>query len=117
VPHVPDGHTIRQPAKISRTSGHLCLIPDNGHAERLIGSIREECLDHVVILGEGHLRGYYNEQRTHRSLAKDAPLRRVTERSTLVRMTVRTNFTQSSRPVFCQSGPLNSIMFTLDGCR
>jgi transposase InsO family protein len=59
----------------------------NGHVERLIGSIRRECLDHVVILGEGHLRhvlatyaSYYNEQRTHRSLAKDAPLHRVTER-------------------------------------
>jgi hypothetical protein len=28
----------------------------NGHAERLIGSIRRECLDHLVILGEAHLR-------------------------------------------------------------
>jgi transposase InsO family protein len=59
----------------------------NGHAERLIGSIRRECLDPVVILGEVHLRrilaiyaSYYNEQRTHRSLAKDSPLHRVTER-------------------------------------
>jgi transposase InsO family protein len=59
----------------------------NGHVERLIGSIRQECLDHVVILGEVHLRrilttyaNYYNEQRTHRSLAKDSPLHRVTER-------------------------------------
>jgi transposase InsO family protein len=58
----------------------------NGHAERLIGSIRRECLDHVVILGEAHLRrvlaayaSYYNEQRTHRSLAKDCPLHRVSE--------------------------------------
>ena len=46
----------------------------NGHAERLIGSIRRECLDHVVVLGEAHLRrvlaiyaDYYNELRTHRS--------------------------------------------------
>ena len=52
----------------------------NGHAERLIGSIRRECLDHIVVFGEGHLRrilaaytGYYNEVRTHLSLAKDAP--------------------------------------------
>jgi transposase InsO family protein len=52
----------------------------NGHAERLIGSIRRECLDHVVILGEAHLRrvlkayaGYYNQVRTHLALAKDAP--------------------------------------------
>jgi transposase InsO family protein len=59
----------------------------NAHVERLIGSIRRECLDHVVILGEVHLRrvlaayaDYYNGLRTHRSLAKDAPLHRVTER-------------------------------------
>ena len=55
----------------------------NGFAERLIGSIRRECADHVVALGEGHLRRilqsyarYYNELRTHRSLNKDAPLHR-----------------------------------------
>jgi hypothetical protein len=47
----------------------------NGFAERLIGSIRRECVDHVVVLGEAHLRriltkyaAYYNELRTHRSL-------------------------------------------------
>jgi Integrase core domain len=52
----------------------------NGYAERLIGSIRRECLDHVIIFGEGHLRHlvrsyqrYYNEARTHLSLHKDAP--------------------------------------------
>jgi integrase-like protein len=46
----------------------------NGFAERLIGSIRRECVDHIVVLGEAHLRrilrkyaGYYNELRTHRS--------------------------------------------------
>jgi hypothetical protein len=50
----------------------------NGFAERLIGSIRRECVDHVVVLGEAHLRrmlmkyaAYYNELRTHRSLGKD----------------------------------------------
>src|SRR5438094_8532267 len=54
-----------------------------GFAERLIGSIRRECVDHIVILGEAHLRrilmkyaAYYNELRTHRSLIKDAPIRR-----------------------------------------
>jgi transposase InsO family protein len=53
----------------------------NGFAERLIGSIRRECLDHVVIWGESHLRWilrsyvmYYNKIRTHRSLDKDAPI-------------------------------------------
>jgi transposase InsO family protein len=57
----------------------------NGFAERLIGSIRRECLDHVVVFGERHLRHlllsymtYYNTARTHLSLGKDAPdLRRV----------------------------------------
>ena len=46
----------------------------NGHVERLIGSIRRECLDHVVVLGERHLRqllanyaAYYNGVRTHHS--------------------------------------------------
>ena len=55
----------------------------NGFAERMIGSIRRECVDHVVVLGEAHLRriltkysAYYNELRTHRSLDKDAPVHR-----------------------------------------
>ena len=55
----------------------------NGYVERLIGSIRRECVDHLVVLGEAHLRRiltkyatYYNELRTHRSLNKDAPIRR-----------------------------------------
>ena len=59
----------------------------NGFAERLIGSIRRECVDHVVALGEAHLHRvlrsyvrYYNESRTHRSLNKDAPFHRATER-------------------------------------
>jgi hypothetical protein len=52
----------------------------NGYAERLIGSIRRECLDHVVVFGERHLRHvlscymeYYNAARTHLSLGKDTP--------------------------------------------
>jgi transposase InsO family protein len=55
----------------------------NGFAERLIGSIRRECVDHMIILGEAHLRrilkkyaAYYNEFRTHRSLNKDSPIHR-----------------------------------------
>ena len=55
----------------------------NGHVERLIGSIRRECLDHVVVFGENHLRhlltkysAYYDEARTHLALNKDAPLHR-----------------------------------------
>ena len=48
--------------------------------ERLIGSIRRECLDHVIVLGEKHLRRllgeylrYYHRSRTHLSLEKDCP--------------------------------------------
>jgi transposase InsO family protein len=59
----------------------------NGFAERLIGSIRRECVDHIVVLGETHLRRvlksyarYYNETRTHRSLDKDAPISRAIQR-------------------------------------
>src|SRR5262245_13998162 len=56
----------------------------NGYAERLIGSIRRECLDHIVVTGEQHLRRilqcyleYYNTVRTHLALGKDVPIRRV----------------------------------------
>lgn len=59
----------------------------NGHVERLVGSIRRECLDHIVILGEDHLRrvleayaAYYNELRAHLSLDKDSPNRRPIQR-------------------------------------
>ena len=60
----------------------------NGYAERLIGSIRRECLDHIVVFGEAHLRrilaayaGYYNKVRTHLSLFKDSPVQRPVQRS------------------------------------
>lgn len=59
----------------------------NGFAERLIGSIRRECVDHIVVWDEGHLRRvlrayarYYNNIRTHRSLDKDAPAFRSVQR-------------------------------------
>src|SRR5260221_12490763 len=58
----------------------------NGISERLIGSIRRDCLDHVVVVGERHLRHllnayqkYYNEARTHLSLHKDAPIPRAVQ--------------------------------------
>jgi len=45
-----------------------------------VGSIRRDCLDHVIVLGEAHLRAilrsyfaYYHRGRTHLSLGKDAP--------------------------------------------
>ncbi|QGZ95116.1 Integrase core domain protein [Terricaulis silvestris] len=58
----------------------------NGHVERLIGSIRRECLDHQIIFNAAHLRrvlgayaAYYNDDRTHLALAKDAPETRAVE--------------------------------------
>jgi len=52
----------------------------NPYVERLIGSIRRECLDHISILNEHHLRGvpsqyfqYHHTTRTHLSLSKDCP--------------------------------------------
>ena len=68
----------------------------NGCAERLIGSIRRECVDHFIVVGEAHLRRilrayarYYNDIRTHRSLAKDAPVSRPVQRTGII----------SSRPI------------------
>src|SRR6059058_3424292 len=70
-----DGH--------SRPTNVATLPWQNGYAERLIGSIRRECLDHIVVFGERHLRHvllsylkYYNEVRTHPSLEKNAPVSR-----------------------------------------
>ena len=64
----------------------------NGFAERLIASIRRECVDHIIVLGEAHLRRilrsyarYYNEIRTHRSLHKDAPVSRAIQRIGIVK--------------------------------
>ncbi len=60
----------------------------NSYAERVIGSIRRECLDHVIILGECHLKrilsryvDYYHRVRTHLALEKDAPCFRPTQTS------------------------------------
>jgi transposase InsO family protein len=50
----------------------------NGFAERLIGSIRRECVDHIIVLGEAHLRRI---PRTHLALDKDAPLSRTVKRA------------------------------------
>ena len=63
----------------------------NGYVERLIGTLRRECLDQMVIFGETHLRrilstyaAYYNQVRTHLALQKDAPLHRVVQRSGVI---------------------------------
>src|ERR1700682_5380903 len=64
----------------------------NGFAERLIGSIRRECLDHIIVSGEAHLRrilisyaAYYNSARTHRSLNKDTPTFRPIQQIGIIR--------------------------------
>jgi len=64
----------------------------NGFVERLIGSIRRECVDHIIVLGEAHLRRilqsyarYYNETRTHLALDKDAPVSRPVQRTGVVK--------------------------------
>ena len=64
----------------------------NGFVERLIGSIRRECVDHIIVLGEAHLRRiltsyarYYNETRTHLALDKDTPVSRPGQRTGAVR--------------------------------
>jgi transposase InsO family protein len=60
----------------------------NPYVERLIGTLRRECLDHILIIGERHLHrilaaysSYYNETRTHLGLAKDTPIPRAVQRS------------------------------------
>ena len=75
----------------------------NGFAERLIGSIRRECTDHIVALNEGHLlrvlrsyARYYNEMRTHRSLDKDPPVR---DRFSGLDASYRVRFLRTSSPI------------------
>ncbi len=52
----------------------------NPYVERMIGSIRRECVNHIIVLSEAHLRRqlkqyftYYHDTRTHLSLAKQCP--------------------------------------------
>jgi transposase InsO family protein len=66
----------------------------NGYVERLIGTMRRDCLDHVLIFGEQHLRLvltsyslHYNEARTHLGLGKDAPLGRAVQCSGIITVT------------------------------
>jgi putative transposase len=74
--------------------GEILIAPrspwQNPYAERLIGSIRRECLDHVMVLHERHLRrlltsyfSYYHAWRTHRALDMDAPIPRPVQPSEL----------------------------------
>jgi len=64
---------------------------ENGYVERVIGSIRRDLLDHVIVMGEAHLRqllrayaDYYNVHRTHLGLNKDAPLGRPVLRTGII---------------------------------
>jgi hypothetical protein len=63
----------------------------NGFVERLIGSIRRECLDHNIVSGEAHLRrklisyAAYYSVRTHQSLHKDAPISRPIHQAGIIR--------------------------------
>jgi putative transposase len=77
------GHAFRQRVK-GMGIDELLTAPhspwQNPFAERLIGSIRRECLNHILVLSERHLRrilvryfAYYHRARTHISLDKDAP--------------------------------------------
>ena len=58
----------------------------NGVAERFVGTVRQELLDHVIVLNERHLRrllesiiDYYNQDRTHLGFCKDSPYGRPVE--------------------------------------
>jgi putative transposase len=65
----------------------------NGVVERFIGSVRRECLDHVIIMTAAELRrlltryvDYYERSRTHLALDKDTPVSRPVPRSTAGRI-------------------------------
>jgi putative transposase len=87
------GDSFRQRVKGMRIQEVLTAARSpwqNPFAERLIGSIRRECLNHVLVLSERHLRSiltgyfkYYHSTRTHLSLTKDAPAGRPVERPEL----------------------------------
>jgi transposase InsO family protein len=88
----------------------------NAFAERLIGSIRRECVDHIIVLGEMHLRrvlksyaDYYNSIRTHRSLNKDAPVSRPVQRTGVI--SSRAILSRSHALAFDGEGPAAEGLF------
>jgi transposase InsO family protein len=89
---VPSSHAGCAPWASGTSLPHQPSPWQNGFAERLIGTIRHECADHIIVLGEMHLRrvlksyaDYYNCVRTHRSLNKDAPASRPVQRTGVIR--------------------------------
>lgn len=83
------GHDFRERVQ-HMGIGEVIIAPrspwQNPFAERLLGSMRRECLDHVIVLNEAHLRriladylAYHHEARTHRSLDRNAPVPREVE--------------------------------------
>ena len=78
---------LRQQVTILRKSVKRPRSPwQNPFVERIIGSIRRDCLDHIIVLNERHLRrilrdyfNYYHTCRTHLSLNKDPPETRTVE--------------------------------------
>jgi len=78
-------------ARIGNLGVHQMLIAprspwQNGFAERWVGTLRRELLDHVIVLGQRHLLclvrahvAYYNQDRPHMSLEGDAPITRAIE--------------------------------------
>jgi hypothetical protein len=93
VPAASDALRVRAEAGTAGNKSHVpaFIAPhspwQNSFVERVIGSIRRECPDHVIVWNEAHLRrllaahaDYYNTSRTHLSLGKDAPEGRAVER-------------------------------------
>ena len=81
VAQAPVTSTRRQKSRMSAS-----VARQNPYVERLIGSIRRECLEHVIVFNEQHLRrvltkyfDYYHRSRTHLGLGKDAPETRPVE--------------------------------------
>jgi len=89
------GHAFRRRIRAMGIRDHPTSFRSpwqNGYAERVIGSIRRECLDHLIVVSEDHLSRvlsayarYYNTARTHRSLAKDTPVHRPIEHCGAIR--------------------------------
>ena len=84
----PSSHADCAPWASGTSLPHQPRLGRMALPDRLIGSIRRECLDHIIVFGEAHLRRiprsyarYYNDIRTHRSLDKDAPAVRPVQRT------------------------------------